>query len=74
MTITVPVLSASGSWLAAALYDQPDFEAAVTVNVTLPTVERASFVFWTVQEPFVPVVHEAVPVAPLLQLPVTTTP
>jgi hypothetical protein len=70
----VPVLSLSGSWLAAGVYVQPDRVAAVTLNVTLATDERASFVFCTVQAPFVPVVHEDVPEAPALQVPVTTTP
>ena len=73
-TITVPVLSRSGSWLTAGSYVQPDFAAAVTLNVTLATEERDSFAFCTVQAPFVPVVQEAEPLAPALQLPVTTTP
>jgi hypothetical protein len=33
--MTVPVLSPSGSWLAAALYVYDDFVALVTVNVML---------------------------------------
>jgi hypothetical protein len=34
-TMTVPVLSPSGSWLATALYVYDDFVALVTVNVML---------------------------------------
>jgi hypothetical protein len=64
----------SGSWFEAGVYVKPDRVAPVTVNVTLATVVRASFVFWTVHVPVLVVVHDAVPLVPLLQLPVTTTP
>jgi hypothetical protein len=52
----------------------PDLVAPVTVNVTLATPARVSFTFWTVHKPELVVVHDALPVAPLLHVPVTTTP
>ena len=64
----VPLLSPSGSWLPAELYVSEAWLMLVTENVALLLVRP---LLLTVHFPLPSVVQLAVPVAPLLQEPIT---
>src|SRR5688572_4905881 len=70
MTMTVPLLSVSGSWLAAGSCAPPATVMPVTVNVT-DVVARGMPLLDSLHVPAAPVLQVTVPVAPLLQVPVT---
>ena len=73
MTIVVPSLSESGSWLAAGLYVEPLTEASPTLNIALLLLVLMLPVEIT-QLPEPPVTQDPLPENPLLQAPLTVTP
>jgi hypothetical protein len=64
------LLSPSGSWLSAELYVSVEWVTLSTVNLTLP-VRLGMLLLLTAHWPLLFVVQEAVPEAPLLQVPLT---
>ena len=73
MVISVPVLSASGSWFCAAVYVNP--LAAIPVTVNVAELPRLRMLLDTIEHlPFALVVQVPVPLALLLQFPFTVAP
>ena len=72
ITITVPLLFPSGSWLEAAEYVYPDKVNFVTLKVTLAMLEDNPDLV-IVHTPLALVIQLAVPVAPFVHWAATVT-